>query len=70
MIIQKINESIDIIMQGESDIDNMTNDQLIDQIETENKLYYFERMRRKQQRQCIHKQKTILNRVLQTLSSL
>lgn len=51
MIIQRINEGVDVILQGEVDINTLTPMELVDQIETENRLYYFERMKRKQQRQ-------------------
>lgn len=51
MIIQRINDGVDVILQGEVDINTLTPMELVDQIETENRLYYFERMKRKQQRQ-------------------
>lgn len=51
MIIQRINEGVDVILQGEVDINTLTPMELVDQIETENRLYYFDRMKRKQQRQ-------------------
>ena len=51
MIIQRINEELDVILQGEVDINTLTPMELLDQIETENRIYYFERMKRKQQRQ-------------------
>ena len=50
MIIQRINEGVDVILQGEVDINTLTPMELVDQIETENRLYYYERMKRKQQR--------------------
>lgn len=64
MIIQRINEGVDVILQGEVDINTLSPMELIDQIETENRIYYFERMKRKQQRQvknCVN----IFKRVLQ-----
>lgn len=50
MIIEKINKDIDVITPGEPDINNMNVFDLIDLIETENKLYYLERIKRKHKR--------------------
>ena len=65
MIIQRINEGVDVILQGEVDINTLTPMELVDQIETENRLYYFERMKRKQQRQVKSKYVNMFNRVFQ-----
>lgn len=67
MIIQKINEGVDVILQGEVDINTLTPLELVDQIETENRLYYFERMKRKQQRL---NRKSVLYRIGKLVSSL
>ena len=65
MIIQRINEGVDVILQGEVDINTLTPMELVDQIETENRLYYFERMKRKQQRQVKNKYAKVFSRVFQ-----
>ena len=67
MIIQRIDNNIDIIIPGEPDINSMSTLELLDQIETENRLYYFERMKRKQQRS---NRKSTLYRIGQLVSSL
>lgn len=64
MIIQRINEGVDVILQGEVDINTLTPMELVDQIETENRLYYYERMKRKQQRR-LRNNASVFKRVLQ-----
>lgn len=63
MIIQRINEGVDVILQGEVDINTLTPLELLDQIETENRLYYIERLKRKQQRQTKIKDANVFSRM-------
>lgn len=56
MIIQSITDSVDVIIPGDIDLDNISPIELIDLIELENSLYFFERMKRKRER-VLHKRK-------------
>lgn len=47
MIIQHIEKDIDEILPGETDIDAISPLNLLDLIETENRLYQFERQKKK-----------------------
>lgn len=64
MIIQRINEGVDVILQGEVDMNTLSPLELVDQIETENRLYYMKRMKRKQQR-LLRNNSNVFKRVLQ-----
>ena len=50
MIIQSISKNIDVLIPGEIDLNKISPIDLIEQIELENKLYYFERIKRKNKR--------------------
>lgn len=67
MIIQRINEGVDVILQGEVDMNTLSPLELVDQIETENRLYYMERMKRKQQR-LLRNNSNVFKRVLQLVT--
>lgn len=47
MIIQPITKEIDVIIPGDIDLDKISPIELIDHIELENSLFFFERMKRK-----------------------
>jgi len=47
MIIQPITKKIDVILPGDIDLDKISPIELIDHIELENSLFFFERMKRK-----------------------
>lgn len=50
MKIIKVNETIDIITNDYTDFNKLTPLEQVDYMETANRLYYLERMKRKQQR--------------------
>ena len=68
MIIQHVTQGIDVIIpNAKADIDRLSLTELIDHIETENTLYYIDRMKRKNRRlqeQRRHKPSYIFRRLL------
>lgn len=62
MIIQHIEKDIDEILPGETDIDAISPLNLLDLIETENRLYQFERQNKKYGRKKLPFIKRLLRR--------
>lgn len=59
MKITKVSQNIDVITPGQTDINSLTPVELVEYTELENKLYYFERLKRKQRRKS--KQRGLLS---------